>query len=190
MDYNSPDTDLLELLKIYPNIQAEAKSPKKETKTPEVNLDDDGTELNNFTIKMYISSIAEEQEVIKELRLIVSSAPDPDLANSLASLEKSLGDKMKMLAELSMHKGRIISQEKLKANDNAIKKEIALLKIAPPKLDMGNHNTINIVATREEILKMALEQSEKKAIGRIVEDEPSTPLITTDEADVTPDSVG
>ena len=168
MDFNTPDSDLLDLLKIYKNPGAPARQDKEPSVVPEVNLTDDGTDLNNFTIKLYISSIVEEQNVIKGLREIVTSSPDPDLANSLASLEKSVGDKMKMLAELSMHKGRIVSQEKLKANDNAIKKELALLKINPASVDFGNHNTINLIGTPDEMLELAMKQAE----GRIVENAP------------------
>jgi hypothetical protein len=170
MNFNTPDDDFFDMLKKH----TPAVKPKvigSPTPPQDVNLDDDGTALNNFTIKLYISSIQEEQDVIKEMREVLRTSPDPEIASSLASLEKSVGDKMKMLAELSMHKGRIVSQEKLKENDNAIKKELALLKVAPPKLDMGSNNTINIVGTREEILKMALEQASapKLVDGKIVD---------------------
>lgn len=163
-EYMTPDDELTSLLQIYKTGVVDAPKTLKPKQTPEVNLDDDGSELNKFTIQLYIRSITEEQAVIEEMREIVRRSPDPELANSLASLEKSVGDKMKMLAELSMHKGRIISQEKLKANDNAIKKEIALLKVAPPKVDLGSNNTFNITATREEIFKMAMRKVEGKEI--------------------------
>lgn len=171
MNFNTPDDDFFEMLKKQPKLTTPTKVIGSPVPAENVDLDDDGTALNKFTIKLYIDSIKEEQEVIKEMREVLRTSPDPEIASSLASLEKSVGDKMKMLAELSMHKGRIVSQEKLKENDNAIKKELALLKVAPPKLDMGNHNTINIVATREEIIKMARDQVNppKQIDGNIVD---------------------
>lgn len=160
MDFDIPDDDFMEMLKKRPVSVLSSKDDEEIVKIDDnVNLDDDGTDLNKFTVKLYINSIKEELAIISQMRQVLKSAPDPDIANSLASLEKSVGDKMKMLAELSMHKGRIVSQEKLKANDNEIKRELAQMKIAPPKLDMGSNNTINIVGTREEIIKMALEQA-------------------------------
>jgi hypothetical protein len=171
MNFNTPDDDFFEMLKKQPKLTTPPKVIGSSVPAEDVNLDDDGTALNKFTIKLYIDSIKEEQDVIKEMREVLRTSPDPEIASSLASLEKSVGDKMKMLAELSMHKGRIVSQEKLKENDNAIKKELALLKVAPPSLDMGSNNTFNIVGTRDEVLKMALEHANapKQVEGKIID---------------------
>lgn len=159
----TPDEELTNLLQIYKTGMVDgAKTPKK-IQTPDVNLEDDGSALNKFTIELYIKSIVEEQAVIQEMRDVLVRSFDPEIANSLASLEKSVGDKMKMLAEMSMHKGRIVSQEKIKENDNNIKKELAILKNTP-QIDLGSNNTINIVASREEIFKKAIREAKIKVI--------------------------
>lgn len=159
MDFDQPDDELTQIFAKHKRSSDTPPPPKM----PDINLDDDGSELNKFTVELYIKSINAEMEVIESMRDAVKASPDPDLASSLASLEKSVGDKMKMLAELSMHKGRMVSTEKMKKNDNDIKRELALLKNSPaPQLDMGQNNTINIIGTRDEILAMALKQLEDR----------------------------
>lgn len=162
MQFNTPDDDLLKILAFKPKIKPELKE-SAETSINIPDLTDDGTDLNNYTIKLLIESIRDQQNIIKFMRDELKSIPDPIMAASLAGLEKSCGDNTKLLAELSMHKGRIVSQEKIKKNDLELKKEIAFSKEG--KLDLGSNNNITFVtATRDEIFKSILKQGVDLAV--------------------------
>lgn len=151
MNVSTPDDQLLDLLKTKSNNE------NKTVAGIDLSFLDQLDSFKRKVVEKLLSSIESDEEVIAEMADAVKSSYDPEQAAALAALNKSLGDKIKLLTEIMMQVERIQSTEKMKEKEFENKKELVFLKNANATPNAPNtliqNNTI--IADRETALKLA-----------------------------------
>ena len=170
MSDNSTDSLLEELKNLNNDLKEEIKKEEitnstitssiSSTSTPILSANPpfmlDNTNLNDFILQNAQKIVQEGVKTIKDLQSIVAATFDSKLLLGYAAIVTATTSSIDSLNKLN------IEREKFKAN-----KDLKILDIDSKKQLIDGkkqNNTINIIATREQILKMMNEVNEKPAI--------------------------
>lgn len=110
-------------------------------------LNEDG--ISDFIIQRTEELVMNGLETVKDLQLVVAGTLDAKAMQGYANIMSATTAALDTLNNINLEKKKIKAQRELKELDIAAKKEIG-----PSK---NTHNTLNIVASRENILKMLSE---------------------------------
>jgi hypothetical protein len=131
-----------------------SNSSQNMPQTPLIILTDDN--LNEFILQNAQRIVIEGVKTIKDLQTIVSSTFDSKLLVGYAEVVKATTSSIDTLNKLNIEKQKFKANKEIKQMDIDAKSKL-------PK-EKGTVNNLNIIATREQVIKMMENMDKKEAI--------------------------
>lgn len=161
------------------------KTPQKWTDASE--LDDQFKEL----LKKINTSLFNNTSILDEAALLVKTVGDDKTLEAYASVAKSNSELLKTFASTLLDRQKMLSTEKMKKDDMALKEKLANLKSSAKEvtaLPAGTYiqNNITLKATRDEMFKMIYGKPEdrEKVIASVMESNPDIPLMEAETVEI------
>ena len=128
-------------------------------------------ELGDFVLRNTQTLVTNGLEVMEELKLNVASTEDSRAMGGFAEIVRATNSALDTLNAINIQKKKEAAAKEIKEMDIQSKKELQASKIALP----AAKTTVNVISTRENIVKMLANIKEGGTLKDIIEGESTEP---------------